>query len=118
MLLLDYNEDHSISATKGKFATSKKLFNYDEELERKQRESARIHIDTLAPFDGLGGGLYLMTAVKKMTSMDDFLSMDFKDRQCDIELYENCRTRKLVKHCNCVPWEVSGFEVRGHAHIA
>ena len=43
--------------------------------------------------------------------------MDFKDRQCDIELYENCRTRELVKHCNCVPWEVAGFEVRGRPHI-
>ena len=118
MLVLDYNEDHSVSSTKGTMLTSsKKLFNYDEELEKKQRESARIHIDFLAPFDGLGGGLYLMTAVKKMTSKEDFLSMDFKDRQCDIELYENCRTRELVKHCNCVPWEVSGFEVRGRAHI-
>ena len=113
MLVLDYNEDHSISSTKGKILTSsKKLFNYDEELEKKQRESARIHIDTLAPFDGLGGGLYLMTAVKKMTSKEDFLSMDFKDRQCDIELYEECRTRKLVKKCNCATLEMSGFEVR------
>ena len=38
--------------------------------------------------------------------------MSLKDRNCEVELYEDCRTRKLMKECNCVPWEVPGFKVR------
>ena len=37
--------------------------------------------------------------------------MPLKDRRCEIESYENCRTRKLLEACNCVPWEVSEYQV-------
>ena len=53
-----------------------------------------------------------MTDVKRMTAKDDFLKMPLKERNCDIELYEDCRTRKLMDECNCVPWEISGYQVR------
>ena len=48
-----------------------------------------------------------MTAVKKMTAKDGFLGISLKDRHCEVESYEDCRTRKLMEACNCVPWEVS-----------
>ena len=32
-------------------------------------------------------------------------------RNCEVELYEDCRTRKLLEECKCVPWDVPGFEV-------
>ena len=48
-----------------------------------------------------------MTVVKKMTAKDDFLGMPFTDRQCEVEAYEDCRTRKLLEKCKCVPWEMS-----------
>ena len=35
-----------------------------------------------------------------------------KDRKCNIELYEDCRTRKLLKECNCVIWDLPGFQVK------
>ena len=54
----------------------------------------------------------MMYSVKKLTAKEDFLVMPLKDRNCEVELYEDCRTRKLLKECNCVPWEVPGFQVR------
>ena len=58
-----------------------------------------------------GGGICMMTAVKRMTAKKDFLKMSFKDRNCEVELYEDCRTRKLLEECNCIPWEAPGFQV-------
>ena len=52
-----------------------------------------------------------MTAVKRMTSKKDFLGIPLKDRNCEAELYEDCKTRKLLEECNCVPWEMPGYEV-------
>ena len=53
-----------------------------------------------------------MSDVKRMTAKEDFLNMPIKDRNCEVELYEDCRKKELVKECDCVPWETSGFEVR------
>ena len=52
-----------------------------------------------------------MTDVKRMTAKEDFLKMPLKDRNCEVELYEDCRTRKLLEECNCVPLEMSSFQV-------
>ena len=46
-----------------------------------------------------------------MTAKPDFLKMPFKERNCEVELYEECRTRKLLEECECVPWEVQGVKV-------
>ena len=51
-----------------------------------------------------------MTDVKRMTAKEDFLKMPLEDRNCEVELYEDCRTRKLFRHCKCVPWEMSSFQ--------
>ena len=48
----------------------------------------------------------MMTDVKRMTAKDDFLKMPLKDRDCFIELYEECRTKRLMEECNCAPWEL------------
>ena len=55
-----------------------------------------------------GGGRYKMTDVKRMTAKPDFLKMAFKDRKCEVEEYEDCRTRKLLEQCQCNPWEWAG----------
>ena len=52
-----------------------------------------------------------MSDVKRMKAKEDFLKMPLKDRNCEVELYEDCRTKKLLEKCNCVPWEVPGFQV-------
>ena len=81
-------------------------------FESMQYESAKIHINTLSPYVGFGGGRYLMTAVKRMTVKADFLKMPSKDRNCEVESYEDCKTKKLLELCNCVLWEVSDEQVK------
>ena len=41
-----------------------------------------------------------MTAVKRMTPTSDFLKMSLRDRNCEVEEYEDCRTRNLLKECH------------------
>ena len=73
--------------------------------------AAKVQINTLTPYFDFGGGSYKMSDVKRMTAKEDYLNMPVKDRNCGVELYEDCRTRRLFDHCSCVPWELSGFEV-------
>ena len=54
----------------------------------------------------------MMSVVKRMTATEDFLKMSLKERNCEVELYEDCRTRRLFEHCNCVPWEMSLLQVQ------
>ena len=88
------------------------MINYDNENESKQRIDAKVHIDSLTSFEDFGEGLFTLTDVKRMTATDDFLKMPLKDRRCNVELYEDCRTRKLLEECNCVPWEIPEFQVK------
>ena len=53
----------------------------------------------------------MMTDVKRMRAQDAFLEMPLAQRNCEVELYEECRTRKLPGECNCVPWELPGYPV-------
>ena len=111
MLLLDYNEDRStygsLDQTEEVDSTEMNTLNMDS-LETKE---AKVHIDTLSSFKGFGGGTYKMTAVKKMTATDDFLNMPLENRKCEVEPYEECRKRRLLQQCNCVPFQVLGVQV-------
>ena len=114
MFLLDYNEDRSLQTSanqKMSVKLSKEKLNFDTAIETIQGVSAKIQINTLSSHIGFGGGIYKMTVVKRMTASDDFLNMPLKDRNCKVELYEDCNTRKLMEECNCVPWETPGFQV-------
>ena len=53
-----------------------------------------------------------MRVVKRMTTTEDFLKMPLKERNCKVELFENCRTTKLLDGCKCVPGEMSAYQVR------
>ena len=114
MILLDYNEDHSLQASSNgtKAAeSSNSTLDLDTAVGSIQGSSAKVQIDTLSTYVGFGGGSYQMTDVKRMTAKEDFLKMPLKDRNCEVELYEDCRTRKLLEECNCVPLEMSSFQV-------
>ena len=114
MLLLDYNEDRSLQklSTKDKVEESSgTTLNFGTAVESIQGLHAKVHISTLSPYIGFGGGIYKMAVVKRMTSTDDFLKMPLEDRQCEVELYDDCRIGKLLEECKCVPWEVPGYQV-------
>ena len=117
MLLLDYNEERSLhvpaSSTIEKVDRhSKEILNFDTAVESLQGKSIKVHIETISPYVSFGGGTFTMADVKRMSAKDDFLKMSLEDRKCEVELYEDCRTRKLLKECNCVPWEVPGYQVK------
>ena len=114
MLLLDYNEDHSLQISTEnqedlKFPKTK--MNLGTAAESLQGNAAKVYIHTLSPYVGFGGGSYKMTVVKRMKANADFLGMAFEDRNCEVELYENCRTRNLLEKCGCVPWEMPHNQV-------
>ena len=115
MFLLDYNEDRSLQTSletdDGK-VSSNEVMNFDNAVESIQSVSAKIHINTLSPYIGYGGGIYTMTGVKRMRAKEAFTKMSFKDRNCEVEHYESCRTRKLVEECNCIPGEVPSYQVQ------
>ena len=116
MLILDHNEDRSLHLTPYEDRSvhySNETINFDIDTDI-QEESAKLQINTLSPYVGFGGGNYLMSDVKRMTAKDDFLSMPLKDRNCEVELYEDCRTRRLFEHCSCIPWELADFQVGHH----
>ena len=117
MFVLDYNQERSmqISQENEKAANlpiSKATMDFDDAGQNLAGISAKVHIGTLSPYTHFGGGIYTMTVVKRMSSQDAFLEMPLAQRNCEVELYEDCRTRKLLEECNCVPWELPGFQVK------
>ena len=112
MLLLDYNEDRSISAPNAKevpsllgwLATSLhpeiNTLNLDGAVNTQKKE-AKVHIDTLSSFNGFGSGTYKISDVKKMTTTEDFMNMPLEDRKCEVKPYEECQNQKLLEECNC-----------------
>ena len=116
MLLLDYNEDRSLQASSKTDQVdgsefSREIMNFDTAVEGLQGVSAKVQINTLSPYVRFGGGIFAMTLVKKMKAKVDFLNMPLEERDCDVDLYEDCRTKNLIKECNCIPWELPGFQV-------
>ena len=114
MLLLDYNDDFSLTAISDVAESgrlSKEELNFDIARKSVQKKDAKIQINTLSPYVGFAGGSYQMSVVKRMTAKEDFLKMPLTERNCEVEMYEDCRTRKLLEECNCVPWEFLGSKV-------
>ena len=113
MFLLDYHEDLSIHAPfESEEGADPLLFNLDAVESVHKNEAAKVQIATLSSHTDFGEGSYKISGVKRMTAKDDFLKMPLDERNCEIETYEGCRTRKLLERCKCVPWEVSRSIVR------
>ena len=87
-------------------------FNLDA-IESLQMKEARIQINTLSSDKEFGEGTYKMSVVKKMTATSAFFEMPMKDRKCQVEPFEECRTRALLEECNCVPLEFRDIQVKG-----
>ena len=117
MLVLDSNEDRSFQTLSTKVEenlTKEDLSGLTMKLGipyESAGEAVKTRIGTLSHNNHFGGGTCKMTVVKRMSAKPDFLEMPLSDRKCTGELYEDCRTRKLLEECNCVPWEVPGYQV-------
>ena len=115
MLLLDYHEDLSMHYSFDKVdnidSKTTTTFNLDA-IESLQMKEARIQINTLSSDKEFGEGTYKMSVVKKMTAKSAFFKMPMKDRKCQVEPFEECRTRALLEECNCVPLEFRDIQVK------
>ena len=85
---------------------------------------ATIYISTISPGTGSKNGSYALSVLKKMTGTTGFLEMPDDVKGCQVEIYEECNTRKYLERvgeeCKCVPWGVnytSGVEVSPHGYI-
>ena len=113
MFLLDYHEDLSIQVSiESEEGTDPLLFNLDAVESVHKNQAAKVQIATLSSHKDFGEGSYKMSGVKRMTAKDDFLKMPLNERTCEAEPYEDCRTKKLLEKCKCVPWEMSRIIIR------
>ena len=112
MILLDYNEDRSLTSPfkthHMSFSSNITTMNLDP-AGNYQQDKAKIKIDTLSNYVGFGGGSYKMISVKRMTGTPDFLGMSHEERKCDIERFQDCRTRMLLEACDCVPGQLEEY---------
>ena len=86
-------------------------------MESIQKEEAMIQINTLSSDKQFGEGTFKMSDIKKMTATKSFLGMPVEAKRCQVEPYEECRTKALEKTCNCVPWEILGIQVGSNHQI-
>ena len=114
VLLLDYQEDLSLQVPfqnedndDSKITTT---LNFDT-AENVQKNEAKIQISTLSSANYFGEGTYKMSVVKKMTAKSAFLKMPMKDRNCQVEPFEECRTKALLAECQCIPLEILSIKV-------
>ena len=92
--------------------------NVDRESIRKKADSEvaiRLHINTVKPFTDSGGGQYIVTSVKQMSTTSDFDNFHENVKRCqNKETTEECARKKLIpaaaKQCGCLPASVNQLE--------
>ena len=109
--MLDYNEERN----EGK-QLERKNKNRKEGLvrvtEKNEKYDAKIFIDTIEPFEGHGGGSYLMSSVKRVDATLDFLKLPENVKMCqNEETLSECSSRRFQKNgvieCLCKPFGLS-----------
>ena len=89
-----------------------KYASIDLQQSSEESSSGRIYIDILSRFSSYEAGSFALTGLKKMTGTGPFISkIPEKVRNCQVESYVECRTRKYYEEwksqCKCVPWSSS-----------
>ena len=110
-LFLDYNEERMKNTNTGVEQLVNLVANMNEE--NKKKKQAKIHINTLEPFVGFGGGNYEMSAIKVMAATESFLGLPEDVRDCQTEYtLQECHLehyRASAKSCGCVPLSLPGL---------
>ena len=111
MLLLDLNKGRSIHVTRDLSPQKKLVVGNKMEMNLDTESSfgdvsAKIQINTMSPHVTYGKGSFKMTSVKRMTATEGFFSLNSNVRNCEVETYDECRTRHLLSTCRCVSWEL------------
>ena len=96
-------------------------FMWNSRHEGTPESEANIYIHTLSPYTSFRNGSYALSALKKMTSSDDFMKLPFEKKKCHGETMESCNTRKYLQRvhneCHCLLWELetSGHQMVGYS---
>ena len=68
----------------------------------------------LEPLPLIDEGEYNLDALTEITVTDSFLGLPKKDRECDVESYHDCTTRKyrdnVLEKCGCLPLNIRQSE--------
>ena len=82
--------------------------------EEQSQKFTKVFIHTLAQYATMGGGSYMMSALKKMTATESFKQLPDHQKKCAVHNREECQTKKylvsLHKKCNCMPWGLLSFQ--------
>ena len=111
MLLIDVNSERSIDIKMHDEGSGNKSITdvYLGRTRMKNKNLASIHIGTLAQYTGYGPGDYALTAIKQMTSTENFLAWPQDKRKCALENYEKCQMKGFLKEsmeCGCSPFQL------------
>ena len=115
MMILDMNSHKSLEIpTERPHFTSR---NFDERLSfssapRNHDSLARIHINTLAPFTGLGTGDYKLSSLKQIKGTENFLAKHENEKKCTNEKFVECQMRIAAERnriCDCKLFELSSL---------
>ena len=114
MILLDYQEDlsiHQYVEEEGEIDLRiGTTLNLETNLDVQKKE-AKIQIRELSSTKEFGGGIYKISDIKQMTATSAFLNMPMGEKQCTVHSFEDCKTKELLRKCNCVPLELKDIQV-------
>jgi hypothetical protein len=106
LIAVDLTNDRIYGGKRGKRS---KRFVYPDSSDDENTFS--IHINALSRISDTRPGLYIMTAMKKMTGTKSFLAMPDETKHCQLEPEDECKRQRYVekakKQCDCVPWILS-----------
>ena len=117
-LFIDTNRDREIMAVENitdTLETDKIISPKVSKSITDSDDSVRIQIQTVEPYTSYGGGQYVVTSVKQMSSTPDFDNFPEYMKKCqDKESIEECSNRKLMigaaNECGCLPQIINQFQ--------
>ena len=98
-------------STNLKSAKNYSTLRIDNKEHKEAKNNAKIDIRLLTPFAEVGGGIYKLDSVKNVKGTEAFLDMKESERACNHEKAEECKNRKMLEKCKCVPWELKSIQV-------
>ena len=106
-LFVDSNDERMVSGDEDTEHSVEQFRNLHEEI---NNDKVKIHIGTIEPYTGHGGGNYELSSLKSMATTQDFLSLplsvrgcqrDYSTQQCHLQYY-----KQNTKQCGCQPFSL------------
>ena len=83
----------------------------DNQNDDEESSLFELYIHTLSGFSGFSAGSHAMDSLKQMTGTPGFMSLPDHQKQCQVELFEDCQRSKffgqLQEKCGCIPWAMA-----------